>query len=125
MVALGLVAISSAAQGGGQVVGSWAGEMRQVDVDRESKYAMTLTLKGATGASSYPTLQCGGEWTRVGETKDGYAIYHEKIVNEPGGTCIDGVFIARADGGKLIIGWFGVYEGAPSLASAVLSRAAK
>lgn len=119
------VTASSAIAGGAGVSGSWSGEMRQIDVDRESKYPMMLTLQGAKGTSSYPSLKCGGAWTRVGQTKDGYAIYHERIINEPGGTCIDGIFVARADAGKLIIGWFGVYEGAPGLASAVLEKEAK
>lgn len=114
-----------AAQAGSASPGeSWAGEMRQIEVDGESKYPMTLTLKGKTGGSSYPTLKCAGVWTRIGVTKDGYAIYHEKVVNEPGATCIDGVFTARKDADKLIIGWFGVYDGKPGLASATLGRKA-
>lgn len=125
-VVVGVCALSSVVQAGGpSLAGSWAGEMRQIDVEDETRYPMTLTITRAKVESSYPTLRCAGVWTRIGETKDGYTIYHEKIVNEPGATCIDGVFVARAEAGKLIIGWFGVSGGAPGLASAVLSPAAK
>jgi hypothetical protein len=104
------------------VNGSWAGEMRQVDVDNETRYPMTLTLKGKTGETSYPTLNCGGALTKIADTKGGYAIYQERITNEPGGTCIDGVVLVTTDAGKLVLGWFATFEGAPAVATAVLRK---
>ena len=99
--------------------------MRQVDPTQETSYPMTLTITGAKGQSSYPTLNCGGSWSRIGETKEGYSIFKEAVVNEPGASCIDGVAIVYPDGGKLVLGWFGSFEGTPTLASAVLEREAK
>lgn len=124
--AVGLIVVCAPAfAGGANISGQWSGEMRQIDPGHESKYPMTLSLAGAKGATTYPTLNCSGAWTRVAETKDGYAIYRETVMNEPSAGCIDGIFTVRADAGKLIIGWFGVFEGTPSLASAVLAREAK
>jgi hypothetical protein len=124
-VAVAVAASSPAMAGGSAVAGSWSGEMRQIDPDGESKYPMTLVLQGTKGTSSYPTLKCGGTWSRIGETKDGYVIYKEKVANDDGGSCIDGVVIVRVDAGKLILGWFAAFEGTPSLASAVLEKEAK
>jgi hypothetical protein len=86
---------------------------------------MTLQLQGAKGTSTYPTLKCGGVWSRIGETKEGYAIYKEKVINEPGADCIDGIAVVHTYAGKLMLGWYGSYEGAPSLASATLAPEAK
>jgi hypothetical protein len=86
---------------------------------------MTLSLAGGKGTSSYPTLKCKGVWTRIGRTADGYDVFQEKIVNEPGATCIDGVAAVYLDDDKLVLGWFASFEGTPSLASAVLERGAK
>jgi hypothetical protein len=124
VLTLALVAGTVTAHAGdaASVAGSWGGEMRQVDVDRETRYPMTLTLKGTSGTTSYPTLKCGGTLAKVGETNSGYAIYQETIKNEPGATCIDGVVLVTTDGGKLILGWYAAFQGAPALASAVLSR---
>lgn len=104
------------------VNGGWTGEMRQVDVDRESRYPMMLSLKGAKGTTAYPTLKCAGTLSRVGTTKSGYAIYQETIKNEPGASCIDGIILVTTDAGKLVLGWYAAFQGAPSLASAVLER---
>jgi hypothetical protein len=102
--------------------GSWAGEMRQIDVDNETRYPMTLTLKGKTGATSYPTLNCRGELTKIADTKSGYAIYQERIANEPGATCIDGVVLITTDAGKLVLGWFATFDGLPTVATAMLRK---
>lgn len=104
------------------VNGSWAGEMRQIDPDRETRYPMTMTLKGKTGASSYPTLNCTGALTKIAETKSGYTIYQEKVANNADGHCIDGVVAVTTDAGKLVLGWFSAFEGSPSLASATLEK---
>jgi len=117
-----LIAAGSANAKVSNTSGTWTGHVRQVDVDSETTYPITVKLQGAKGTSSYPTLKCTGTWARIGETKDGYAIYHERVVNEPDGTCIDGVFTVRADAGRLIVGWFGVLEGVPGMSSATLRR---
>jgi hypothetical protein len=104
------------------VNGGWTGEMRQVDADRESRYPMMLSLNGAKGTTAYPTLKCAGTLSRVGTTKSGYVIYQETVKNEAGGSCIDGVILVTTDAGKLVLGWYASFQGAPSLASAVLDR---
>jgi hypothetical protein len=120
-----IVSATGANAGSPSVTGSWTGDMRQVDVSSESHYPMTLTLNGKTGTSSYPQLNCAGTLTKVGQTESGYVLYQETIKNEPGATCIDGLVMVTVDGGKLILGWYAAYQGSPSLASAVLSPAAK
>ena len=123
-----LVAGSLSAQAGdapASVNGSWTGEMRQIDADRESRYPMMLILKGAKGATAYPTLKCAGTLSRIATTKSGYVIFQETIKNEPGGTCIDGIVTVTTDAGKLVLGWYAAFEGAPSLASAVLNKDAQ
>jgi len=127
LLAAGFVAAGSVAAraGDASLAGSWAGEMRQVDPDRESRYPMTLVLKGKSGETSYPTLKCSGKLTRISETKSGYAIYQETVTNDPGGFCIDGIVTVTTDAGKIVLGWFAAFEGSPSLASAVLAREGK
>ena len=122
---IAIAVLAPAHAGSVAVAGNWSGEMRQIDTENESKYPMTLSLQGNKGTSSYPTLKCGGTWSRISETKDGYAIYKEKIINEPGGTCIDGIAIVQPYAGKLMLGWFASFEGAPTLASAVLAKEAQ
>jgi hypothetical protein len=124
-VAAALLSVAPALAGGDGVSGNWSGEMRQIDPAQETRYPMILKLDGETGASLYPTLNCGGAWTRIGETKDGYAIYKETVVNEAGANCIDGYAIVHPDDGKLVLGWFAAFEGSPSLASAVLTKGGK
>ena len=118
------LAAGPAYAGGSNLTGKWVGEMRQIDVKEETRYPMTLTLQGAKGASSYPTLKCTGTWSRVGE-KDGYTVYKETARNEADGSCTDGIMTVTLDAGKLVVGWFGVFEGEPSVATAVLQREAK
>jgi hypothetical protein len=47
------------------------------------------------------------------------------VTNEPGGSCIDGIVTVTTDAGKLVLGWYAAFEGAPSLASAVLNKDAQ
>jgi hypothetical protein len=117
-----VLSATSALASGANVSGNWTGEMRQVDPTREASYPMSLTITGAKGKSSYPSLNCSGTWARIGQTKEGYAIFKETAVNEPEASCIDGVVIVRVDEGKLVLGWFASFEGTPSLASAVLAK---
>lgn len=109
---------------------TWAGQMRQVDVTAEKSYPMTLTFKGGKGYSEYPTLKCGGVWRRIGTLKKQYEIYEEQIthgseIKDGTGGCINGVVTLAVKGDKAVLGWFASVDGEPSLASAVLSQAAK
>jgi len=117
------VAGPSVAFAGSKTTGSWSGEMRQIDPTAERTYPMTLTIDGKKGASSYPSLKCGGTLTRVAEAK-GYSIYREQVANETGGTCVGGMIIVTPDAGRLVLGWFTSFEGEPLLASAVLKQEA-
>jgi hypothetical protein len=105
------------------LTGSWAGEMRQVETNAEATYPMTLSFAGQNAASNYPTLNCSGTWTKVAE-KNGYVIYAETVTNKKGATCIDGMVTVTIDQGKVVLGWFAAFGGEPSMATAVLSRAA-
>jgi hypothetical protein len=126
LLAVAFAGLSATAQAGDvSLDGSWAGEMRQIDPDRESHYPVTMTLKGKSGTTAYPTLKCSGKLTRIAEAKSGYAIYQEKVTNDPGGTCIDGLVTMTTDAGKIVLGWFAAFEGTPSLASAVLVKDGK
>ena len=111
----------TAVAGPAGINGSWSGEMRQIEVNAEAKYPMTLTLAGSGGTTNYPTLNCSGSWTKIA-TRSGYAIYEEKVTNTKGATCIDGMVMVKLDSGKLILGWFAAYAGAPSLAAASLEK---
>ena len=125
LAALAALVLSPAALAGAPPSASrWSGEMRQIEVNAEAKYPMTLTLSGKKGTATYPTLNCSGTWTRIA-VKDGYQIYQEKVTNQKGATCIDGIAMVRLDGDKLILGWFAADQGEPFLAEAMLSREAK
>ena len=107
------------------LTGVWSGNMRQIDVKDEKSYPMTVTLSGATGASEYPTLSCGGRWTRIGESL-GHVIYSETITHgrfdEKLGTgCIDGIVIVQRSGTSLTLGWYITFAGHPTAATAVLN----
>jgi hypothetical protein len=106
------------------LTGSWAGEMRQVEANAETSYPMTISFGAKTATSDYPTLNCSGTWTKVA-AKNGYVIYAEKVTNKKGATCIDGMVTVTIDQGKVVLGWFAAFGGEPSMATAVLSKAAK
>lgn len=122
---LAVVALSAPAfAGGAGVTGSWAGEMRQIEVGAETTYPMTLTLAGKTGTATYRTLNCSGSWRRVAR-RSGYAIYEERAKNQKGATCIDGIVTVKVARGKLILGWVAAVDGEPIVATAALEKAAK
>ena len=107
--------------------GTWYGSMRQVDVSQESSYPITLMLDGNGGSTDYPKLKCGGELKLLGPASGGYVVYKETITRgafddgkDTG--CVDGVVIIHAEGNKLVLGWFGAFNGEPMLASARLTR---
>jgi hypothetical protein len=107
--------------------GTWFGSMRQVDVDGERSYPMTLTVNGDRGTTDYPKLKCGGELERVGSASGGYLVYKETITRgafnmTEGEGCVDGVVTLHADGDQMLLGWFGAFDGRPMLASASLAR---
>ena len=107
--------------------GTWYGSMRQVNVDGEESYPMTLTLTETGGTTDYPKLSCGGELQRLGTASGGYVVYKEAITrgafeSGSGNGCVDGVVIIHAEGEKLVLGWFGAIDGEPMLAAARLTR---
>jgi hypothetical protein len=107
--------------------GRWYGAMRQVDVDGEQSYPMTLTLNESGGSTDYPKLSCGGELERLGTASGGYVIYKETITRGAfdkgkGNGCVDGVVIVHAEDNQIVLGWFGAFDGSPMVASAKLTR---
>jgi hypothetical protein len=105
---------------------SWVGEMRQIEENAETKYpmALTLTANGAKGTATYPTLNCRGKWTKVAQ-KNGYVVYTETVTNKNGATCVNGMVTVKIDQGKVVLGWFGAFDGAPIVSTAVLAPPAK
>ncbi|MDZ4740311.1 MAG: hypothetical protein SGJ03_10455 [Alphaproteobacteria bacterium] len=113
--------------GDANLSGHWAGEMRQVDPDQESRYSMALSLKGSGGTTSYPSLNCGGSLEKIGDAAGGYVIFREKITygalnSDVERGCINGLLIITQRDGKLVLGWFAAFDGLPALASAVLEK---
>lgn len=126
-VSLAVMLNQSAWAGDAKLSGRWAGEMRQVDPDQESRYLMTLRLEGSGGATSYPSLKCGGSLEKIGDAAGGYVIFREKITygalnSDVERGCIDGLLIITQRDGKLVLGWFAAFDGLPALASAVLEK---
>jgi hypothetical protein len=105
------------------LTGSWAGEMRQIEVSAETTYPMMLTIKGKVAEANYPTLNCSGTWTKVAE-KNGYVIYAETVTNQEGAGCIDGMVTVTSNNGQVFLGWFGADAWGPIVAMAVLEQAA-
>jgi hypothetical protein len=103
--------------------GSWAGEMRQIEVSAETTYPMTLTIKGKFAQANYPALNCRGAWAKVAE-KNGYVVYAETVTNQEGANCIDGMVMVTADKGQVFLGWFAADAGEPIVAVAVLEKSA-
>jgi hypothetical protein len=125
LVAVVAVGASGAAVAGAPgMSGVWTGQMRQIEVDNEATYPMRLTFAGKSAVADYPTLNCSGIWSKVTE-KNGYAIYAEEAANRDGATCIDGMVMVKIDKGKVFVGWFAAYDGAPTVSTAVLSKAAE
>lgn len=106
--------------------GAWAGQMRQIDTEEQTRYPMELNVKGDRLETRYRTLSCGGVLEKIAD-HDSYSIYREKITTgaiKPSDTngCIDGIVTLRPHNGNLIVGWFGVFEGLPTVAYATLER---
>lgn len=107
--------------------GVWHGSMRQVDADGEKSYPMTLTLTEDGGTTDYPKLKCGGELQRLSSASGGYVVYKETITRGgfdrgKGEGCVDGVITLHSEADEIVLGWFGVFDGDPMLASARLTR---
>lgn len=110
-----------AAAGSAGLNGSWAGDMRQIEMAAETTYPMTLTIKGKSAVATYPTLNCRGAWSEVAR-KNGYVIFAETVTNEDGANCIDGIVTVKADNGKVILGWFAADAEGPIVAMASLEK---
>ena len=57
--------------------------------------------------------------------KNGYTVYWEKVANQKGATCIDGIVTVTINEGNVVLAWFAAYDGAPTVSTAVLAKAAK
>ena len=106
---------------------TWYGSMHQAESGREETYPMTLKLSADGGTTDYPKLNCGGELKLLGPASGGYMVYKETITRgafdaDKGTGCVDGVVITHIEGGNLVLGWFGAFDGEPVLASARLTR---
>ncbi len=126
-VGVSALALCGAALAGGappSLTGSWAGEMRQIEAKAETSYPMTLSFVGKGATADYPTLNCSGKWTRLTQ-KNGYVVYTETVTNKDGATCVDGIVTVKIDQGNVVLGWFGAFDGAPIVSTAVLSKPAK
>lgn len=123
------VPAQSLAGDGGSLDGAWTGKMHQIDTEERSSYPVELTVRGDVAETRYRTLSCGGVLERVA-ARDGYSVFKEKITTgalTPSRVrgCIDGMMTLKADGNTLIVGWFGVFEGLPTVAYATLRRESK
>ena len=101
--------------------GSWTGDMRQIETTSETTYPMTLSFSGKGATADYPTLNCSGKWTKVAQ-KNGYVVYAETATNRNGATCVDGIVSVKIDQDKVVLGWFGAFDGAPIVSTAVLAK---
>lgn len=122
--ALSLAGVAVAGSAPPSLSGSWAGEMRQIEANAEVSYPMTLTFSDTGATVNYPTLNCSGKWTRVAEEM-GYVVYTETVTNKDGATCVDGIVTVKVDQGKVVLGWFGAFDGAPIVSTAALSKSSK
>lgn len=116
----------SIAGDGGSLDGAWVGQMHQIDTEERTSYPIELTVKGDAAETRYRTLSCGGVLNWVAD-RDGYSVFKEKITSgaltparERG--CIDGMVTIKPEGNRLVLGWFGVFEGLPTVAYATLTR---
>ena len=123
-VALSLAGVAVAGSAPPSLSGSWAGDMRQIEAKAETSYPMTLTFAGKGATAEYPTLNCSGKWTKVAQ-KNGYVVYAETVKNKDGAGCVDGIVTVKIDQGKVVLGWFGAFDGEPIVSTAVLSKPAK
>lgn len=110
----------------GALDGRWTGQMHQIDTEERSSYPMELTVKGDAAETRYRTLSCGGVLNWVAD-QDAYSVFKEKITTgalTPSRVrgCIDGMVTIAPHGDQLVVGWFGVFEGLPTVAYATLRR---
>ena len=119
-VALATSASPAAAQS--SIRGTWSGTV--VQSEGSSGYAMVMTITPISAATDYPSLNCSGTLRRVG-SGNGYLFFTETITRggvKQGGNCLDGTITIALDKDKLAWGWFGVADGKPINAFALLSR---
>ena len=93
--------------------GTWTGSLTQPG--HPKSYAISVTLAGKTGQTTYPGQNCTGKLTRVG-TSGGYAFFTEIITTgkfDPAtkAGCLDGSLTLQQDGGKLIMAWMTAHDG--------------
>lgn len=108
-------------------MGTWAGTATDIQPTGVTTYEVVMTLGRIDGTIEYPSLNCGGRLTGIGQSTP-YAFFIETInhgaldeaVNTNG--CINGAITVRMMGDKLGWGWVGIYGGQSITATAVLSR---
>jgi hypothetical protein len=93
--------------------GAWTGSLTQPG--HPKSYAISVTLAGKTGQTTYPDQNCAGKLTRVG-TSGNYAFFTETISTgkfDPAtkAGCLDGSLTLQKDGGKLVMAWMTAHDG--------------
>jgi hypothetical protein len=73
--------------------GQWCGMADQVGPGQyRSEWSARLLLHGATGQMHYPSLNCGGSLTFVGQ--DGGAYFYRERISYGRSRCFDGGFVS-------------------------------
>jgi hypothetical protein len=92
---------------GPAIVGSWSGQLTQINSQTPIKVELAISPKGAE--TRYPDLDCAGKLIRSGASKS-YVFFIEVITKgrvDKGGRCPDGTITIARQGDNLAVGWFG------------------
>jgi hypothetical protein len=92
---------------GPPIVGSWSGQLTQINSQTPIKVELAISAKGAE--TKYPDLDCTGKLIRSGASKS-YVFFIEVITKgrvDKGGHCPDGTITVARQGDNLAMGWFG------------------
>ena len=92
---------------GPAIVGSWSGQLTQINSQTPIKVELAISPKGAE--TKYPDIDCTGKLIRSGSSKS-YVFFIEVITKgrvDKGGRCPDGTITVARQGNNLAVGWFG------------------
>jgi hypothetical protein len=92
---------------GPPIVGSWSGQLTQINSQTPIKVEFAISAKGAE--TKYPDMDCTGKLIRSGASKS-YVFFIEVITKgrvDKGGHCPDGTITLARQGDNLAVGWFG------------------
>ena len=92
---------------GPSIVGSWSGQLTQINSQTPIKLELAISPKGAE--TKYPDIDCAGKLIRTGSSKS-YVFFIEVITKgrvDKGGRCPDGTITIARQGDNLAVGWFG------------------